>query len=87
MCVFVRKYLNSYNPVLFVIQLEKNIDYITFHDGVSEKSPLIYNLTGKMEVINIRGTKESMFIVYGRKYTKMDTGFVADIIFGNCMHM
>ena len=81
-CESLLKYSNCYNCVLFVIQLEKNIDFIRIHDGVSEKSPLIYNLTGKMDVINIRGTKRSMFIVYARKNIKMNTGFVADIIFG-----
>ena len=53
------------------------------HDGVSEKSPVIYNLTGKLDEINTRGTKRSMFIISYRRNINMEKGFVADISFGN----
>ena len=82
-CESLWKYSNCYNCVLFVIQLEKNVEYITLHDGVSEKSPVIYNLTGKMDEIIIRGTKRNMFIISYRKNINMEKGFAADISFGN----
>ena len=67
----------------FIIQLEKNNDYIIFYDGISEKSKVIYNLTGEINETYILSSKRNMFIVYYRKNDNIDKGFEAKIMFGN----
>ena len=67
----------------FIIQLEKNNDYIIFYDGISEKSKVIYNLTGEINETYILSSKRNMFIIYYRKNDNIDKGFEAKIMFGN----
>ena len=67
----------------FILQLEKDNDYIIFYDGISEKSKVIYNLTGEINETYILSTKRNMFIVYYRKNVDIDKGFEAKIMFGN----
>ena len=67
----------------FILQLEKDNDYIIFYDGISEKSKVIYNLTGEINETYILSTKRNMFIVYYRKNFDIDKGFEAKIMFGN----
>lgn len=67
----------------FIIQLEKNNDYIIFYDGISEKSKVIYNLTGEINETYILSSKRNIFIVYYKKNDNIDKGFEAKIMFGN----
>ena len=64
------------------MQLERDVDYITIYDGVSEKSPIICSLTGILNETNISSATRSMFIIYYKKNINEDEGFSAEIVFG-----
>ena len=64
----------------FLLQLEDIIDYLSIHNGGSDNSEMVANLTGQMNDTKISISGNQMFLVFQTDNKIVRKGFHAFII-------
>ena len=64
----------------FLLQLEDMNDYLSIHDGGSDETEMVANLTGQMNDTTISISGNQMFVVFKTNKDTVAKGFHAFII-------
>ena len=64
----------------FLLQLEDTNDYLSIHNGGSDDSEIVANLTGQMNDTTISISENQMFVVFKTNHGIVGKGFHALIM-------